>query len=89
MARQVAQKEAADARKEKRTKEVRWKQEKEQEIARRVKTRERRSDIESELESKAPTEVDDMIFSEEEESREVVMTSAERCDLAVMSAGDE
>ena len=46
MARQAAQKEAADARKKKRTREVRWKQEKEQEIARRVKTGEHRSDVE-------------------------------------------
>ena len=89
MARQAAQKEVVDARKRKRTKEVRWKQEKEQEIARRVKAGERRSDVESELESEAPTEVDDMIFSEEEESWEVAVTSAERCDPMVMSAGDE
>ena len=48
MARQVTQKEAADARKKKRTREVRWKQEKEQEIAQRVKAEEHRSDVESE-----------------------------------------
>ena len=65
MARQAAQKEAADARK-KRTKEVWRKQEKEQEIARRVKAGERRSDVESELELEAPTEVVNMIFSKEE-----------------------
>jgi len=54
-----------------------------------VKARERRSDVESELESEAPTEVDDMIFFEEEESREVAMTLAVRRDPAAMSAGDE
>ena len=42
--------------------------EKEKEIARRVRARENRSDVESELESEDPTEVDDMVFSEEEES---------------------
>ena len=64
MARQVAQKEAADARKKKRTREVQRKQE----IARRMKAGERRSDIESELTSEDPTDVDDMVFSKEEES---------------------
>ena len=54
-----------------------------------MKARERRSDVESELESEDPTEVDDMIFSEEEESREVVVTSMERRDSAAMSAGNE
>ena len=88
MARQAAQKEAADARKKKRTKEVRRKQEKEQEIAPRVKAGERRSDVESELASEDPTDVDDMVFSEEQ-SREVVVTSAERRDPAATSAGEE
>ena len=88
MARQVAQKEAADARRKKRTREVRWKQEKEQEIARRVKAGERRSDVESELELGDPIDVDDMVFFEKEESREVVVTSAERRDPAAMSTGD-
>ena len=60
------------------------------EIARRVQVRENRSDVESELESKDPTEVgDDMIFSEEEESREVIVTSAERCDPTAAHAGGE
>ena len=89
MARQATQIEAADARKRKRTKEVRWKQEKEQEIARRVKAGERKSDAESELESEDPTDVDDMVFSEEEESRKVIVTSAECRDPTAMSAGDE
>ena len=52
----------------------------EKEIAWRVKAVENRSDVESELESEDPIEVgDDMIFSEEEESREVIVTLAERC----------
>ena len=60
------------------------------EITRRVRARENRSDVESELESEDPTEVgDDMIFSKEEESWEVIVTSAKHHDLAVMSAGDE
>ncbi|XP_066311501.1 eukaryotic translation initiation factor 3 subunit A-like [Miscanthus floridulus] len=86
---EAAQKETVDARKKKRTKEIQRKQEKEQEIAPRVKARERRSDDESKLESEDPTDVDDMIFSEEEESREVVVTSAESRDPAAISAGDE
>ena len=54
----------ADARKKKKAEVARWKYEKEKEIARRVKARENKSDVESE----DPKEVDDMIFSEEEES---------------------
>ena len=54
-----------------------------------MKARERRSDVESELESEDPTEVDDMIFSEEEENWEVIVTSVEHRDPAAMSAGDE
>jgi len=50
---------------------------------------ERRSDVESELMSDDPTDLDDMVFSDEEESREVVVTSAERCDPAATSAGEE
>ena len=88
MAWQAAQKEAADARKKKRTREVQRKQEKEQEVARRVKARERRSDVESELTSEDPIDVDDMVFSEEE-NWEVVVTSAERHDPATTSAGEE
>ena len=45
---------------------------KEKEIARRVKAGENKSDVESELELGDPTDVEDMVFSEEEESREVV-----------------
>ena len=56
-----------DARKKRRTKEVRRKQEKEEEVAPRVKAGERRSDVESELTSEDPTDVDDMVFSKEEE----------------------
>ena len=62
---------------------------KEKEIARCVKVGERKSDVESKLESEDPTDVDDMVFSKEEESREVVVTSAEHCDPTAMSAGDE
>ena len=89
MAQQAAQKEATDARKKKRTMEVRWKQEKEQEIARRVKAREHRSDVKSELESEDPADMDDMVFSEDEESQEVIVTTAEHRDPTAMSAGDE
>ena len=89
MARQAAQEEAADVRKKKRTKEVQRKQEKEQEIAPHVKAEEHRSDVESELESEDPIDVVDMVFSEEEESREVVVTSVERRDPTAMSTGDE
>ena len=50
---------------------------------------ERRSDVESELASDDPIDVDDMVFSDEEGSQEVVMTSAERRGRATTSAGDE
>jgi len=45
---------------------------KEKEIARRVKAGGNKSDVESELKSEDPIDVEDMVFSEEEESREVV-----------------
>ena len=52
--------------------------------------RENRSDIESELESEDPIEVgDDVIFSKEEEGREVVATSVEHRDPTTVSAGNE
>ena len=89
MARQSAQKEAADARKRKKAKVTHWKYKKEKEVARCVKAGERKSEVESELESEDPTDVDDMVFSEEEGSREVIVTSAERRDPAAMSADDE
>ena len=54
-----------------------------------MKAGEHRSDVESDLASKDPTDVDDMVFSEKEESREVVVTSAERRDPTATSAGDE
>ena len=54
-----------------------------------MKAGENKSDIESELESEDPTEVDDMVFSEEEKSREVVVTLAVCRDPTAMSAGDE
>ena len=58
-------------------------------VARCVKARECRSDVESELASEDPTNVDDMVFSKEEESWEVVVTSKEHHDPTAMSAGDE
>ena len=48
-----------------------------------------KSDVKSELKSEDPTAVDDMVFSEEVESREVVVTSVEHHDPTAMSAGDE
>ena len=54
-----------------------------------MKAEENKSEVESELESEDPIDVDDMVFSEEEESQEVAVTSAERRDPAAMSAGDE
>ena len=88
MARQAAQKEATDAKKKKKAEVARWKYEKEK-ITRRVKAGENKSDVKSELESEDPTEVEDMIFSEEEESHEVIMTSVEHHDPTAMSAGSE
>ena len=87
MARQAAQKEVADAWKKKKAEVAHRKYKKEKEVAQRVKARERKSDIESELESEDPMDVDDMVFSEEE-TREVNVTLAERHDLAATSAGD-
>ena len=77
-----------DAKKKKKAEVARWKYEKEKEIARRMKAEENKSDVESKLESEDPTEVDDMIFSEEE-SREVIVTSMERRHPTAMSASDE
>ena len=54
-----------------------------------MKAGENKSYVEPELESKDPTDVDDMVFSKEEESWEVVVTSVERCDPTATSAGDE
>ena len=50
---------------------------------------ERRSDVELEHASHDPTNLADMVFSDEEESREVVVTSAVRRDPAAMSVGEE
>ena len=84
-AQQATQKEAVDAQKKKKTKEVQRKEEKKKEVARRVRAGESASDVESD----DPTDLDDMAFSDEEESREVVATSAVRRDPAAMSAGKE
>ena len=54
-----------------------------------MKAGEHRSDVESALASDDPTDVDSMVFSDEEESREVVVTSAERRDPSATSAGEE
>ena len=55
-----------------------------------MRARENRSDVESELELEDPIEVgDDMIFSKEEESQEVVVTLAELCDPVATSTGGE
>ena len=89
MAQQATQKDVAVARKKKRAREVRRKQEKEQEVARRVTAGERRSDVESELASNDPTDLDEMVFSDEEEGREVVVTSAVCHDPAATSIGEE
>ena len=85
---QAAQKEVADARKKKTTREVQRKQEKEKEVVRCVRAEEHRSDVESELTSDDPTDLDDMVFSDEEENQEVIVTSVERRDPAATSAGE-
>ena len=59
-----------DARNKKKAEVAHQKYKKEKEVARRMKDRERKSDVESE----DPTDVDDMVFFEEEESQEVVVT---------------
>ncbi|XP_066322141.1 uncharacterized protein [Miscanthus floridulus] len=70
---QAAQKEATNARKKKRTEEVRRKEEKKKEVVWRMRAGERRSDVESELASDdPPMDLDDMVFSDEEESREEI-----------------
>ena len=61
-----------------------WKY-KEKEVAQRVKAGERKSDVESELKSENRTDVDDTVFSEEEESPEVVLTSTKHRDPMAMS----
>ena len=48
-----------------------------------------RSDVESELASDDPTDLDDMVFSDEEESQEVIVTSMECRDPMATSTGDE
>ena len=54
-----------------------------------MKVGEHRSDVKSELALEDPTDVDDMVSSEEEESREVVVTLTESHDPMAMSASDE
>ena len=50
-----------------------------------MKVGECRSNVESELELEDPIDVDDMVFSEEEGSREVIVTSAEHRDPMAVS----
>ena len=54
-----------------------------------MRAEERRSDVESELALDDPMDLDGMVFSNEEESREVVVTSAVRRDPSATSAGEE
>ena len=54
-----------------------------------MRAEERRSDVESELASDDPMDLDDMVFSDEEESQEVVVTSVVRHDPTVTSASEE
>ena len=54
-----------------------------------MKAEECRSDVESKLASEDPIDVDDMVFSKEGDSWEVIVTSAEHRDPTAMSAGDE
>jgi len=54
-----------------------------------VRAGEHRSDVESELVLDDSTDVDDMVFSNEEESQEVVVTSMEHRDPMATSVGDE
>jgi len=60
-----ARKEVADARKKKKAEVAQRKYKKEKEVAWRVKAGERKSDVESKLESEDPMDVDDMVFSDE------------------------
>ena len=53
-----------------------------------MRARERRSDVESELASDDPTDVDDMVFSNEDESQEVIVTSVVRRNPVATSAGE-
>ena len=62
VAKQAAQKEAADPRKKKKAEVAHRKHKKEKEVARRVKAEERKSDVEAELELDDSTDVDDMVF---------------------------
>ena len=50
---------------------------------------EHRSDVELELALDDPTDLDDMVFSDEEESQGVAVTSAERHDPVATSASEE
>ena len=63
---QATLKEAANGRKKKRAEKARRRHQKEQDIARRVRAKENRSNIEVELESEDPMEMGDDVISSEE-----------------------
>ena len=78
MARQATLKETVVEKKKKRAKKARRRHQKEQDIARRVRARENRSNVEAKLESEDPTEMgDDVISSEDEGGWEVIVTLVE------------
>ena len=54
-----------------------------------MKAREHPSDVKSELASDDPMDLEDMVFSDKDESQEVVVTSAVRRDPAATSVGEE
>ena len=74
------------AKKKKKTEKARRRFDKEKEIIRWVYGGESRSDMEAELESEEPTEVDgDTSTSEDEGDRGIVVTSVERHEPATVS----
>ncbi|XP_066358111.1 uncharacterized protein [Miscanthus floridulus] len=83
---QAALKEAVNAKKKKRAEKAQMRHEKEKEIARRVRAGESRSDVEAELESEESMELDDSASSLEDGDRDVIVTSAVRCEPAATSA---
>ena len=89
MAWQAVLKEAVDGRKKKRAKKARRRHQKEQDITRRVRAVESRSDIEAELESEDPMEMgDDVISSEEEGGQDTSVTSMVHREATATTASD-
>ena len=79
--RQAAQREAALAKKKKKTAKVRRRFEKEKEINRRLHGGEHREEVDVERESEEPTETgDDTSSSKDEGDRGAVVTLVERCE---------